>query len=102
LTPSLELAGDRTVLVTSCASTLVAGGSSNNQTTCTKPTSTAGTPSYVNLGSFALVNFRADYDFTESFSAAVGVTNLLDQNYSLAEGFPEAGRQFYVTARAKF
>ncbi len=103
LTPSLELAGDRTVLVTSCASTLVNAGATNNNTTCTK-TSPAGTrtPSYVNLGSYALVNFRADYDFSESFSTAVGVTNLFDQNYSLAEGFPEAGRQFYITARAKF
>jgi len=35
-------------------------------------------------------------------TVAVGATNLLDQNYSLAEGFPEPGRQFYATARAKF
>jgi outer membrane receptor protein involved in Fe transport len=35
-----------------------------------------------------LLNLRADYDFTDNFSTAVGVTNLLDQNYALADGFP--------------
>ena len=59
-------------------------------------------PNFTDIGSYALLNFRADYDFTENFSTAVGVTNLLDQNYALAEGFPEPGRQFYATARAKF
>jgi iron complex outermembrane receptor protein len=49
-----------------------------------------------------LLNLRADYDFTDNFSTAAGVTNLLDQNYSLADGFPEPGRQFYATARARF
>ena len=59
-------------------------------------------PNFTDIGSYALLNFRADYDFTDNFSTAVGVTNLLDQNYSLADGFPEPGRQFYATARARF
>ena len=62
----------------------------------------ASRPNFTDIGSYALLNFRADYDFTENFSTAVGVTNLLDQNYALADGFPEPGRQFYATARAKF
>ena len=33
---------------------------------------------------------------------AMGATNLLDQNYQLAQGFPEAGRQFYANARVRF
>lgn len=112
LTPSLEVASDRVALVTSCASTLITTGGGASPThsaangNCGKTTGPATTsdtkPNYVNLGSYALLNFRADYDFTENFSTAIGVTNLLDQNYSLAEGFPEAGRQFYATARAKF
>ena len=64
--------------------------------------SSVGRPNFTDIGSYALLNFRADYDFTENFSTAVGVTNLLDQNYALADGFPEPGRQFYATARAKF
>ena len=61
-----------------------------------------GKPNYIDIGSYALVNFQADYAFTDNFTTGLGITNLLDQNYSLAEGFPEAGRQFYATARAKF
>jgi iron complex outermembrane receptor protein len=105
LTPSLEVASDRTVLVTSCDSTLVALGNTNNQQqgACGKATGTfTGRPSYVDIGSYAMLNFQAEYAFTKEFTTAVGVTNLLDQNYSLAEGFPEPGRQFYATARAKF
>lgn len=106
LTPSLELASDRVALVTNCSSTLVSNGNANNASAgaCgkTAPTAQNTYPSYVNIGSYALLNFRADYAFTENFSAAVGVTNLLDQNYSLAQGFPEPGRQFYATARVKF
>jgi iron complex outermembrane receptor protein len=33
---------------------------------------------------------------------AVGGTNLLDQNYELADGFPEAGRMFFANIRSKF
>jgi iron complex outermembrane recepter protein len=106
LTPSLELASDRVALVTSCASTLVATGGGVSppaaaNANCQRQSGVQA-PNYVNIGSYALLSFRADYDFTENFSTAVGVTNLLDQNYALADGFPEPGRQFYATARAKF
>jgi iron complex outermembrane receptor protein len=105
LTPSLELAGDRTVLVTSCDSTLVALGNTNNQQqgACGKAAGTfTGRSSYVDIGSYAMLNFQAEYAFDPKTTVAVGVTNLLDQNYALADGFPEPGRQFYATARAKF
>jgi iron complex outermembrane receptor protein len=32
----------------------------------------------------------------------IGGINLLDQNYSFAEGFPEPGRQFFANLRARF
>lgn len=105
LTPSLEIAGDRTVLVTSCNSTLVALGNTNNQTqgACGKaPGTFNGRPSYVDIGAYAQLNFQAEYEIVSGTTVAVGATNLLDQDYSLAEGFPEPGRQFYATARAKF
>jgi iron complex outermembrane receptor protein len=105
LTPSLELSSDRTVLITDCRTTLTSTG--NTQTSGLCPSAAGRTlatarPNFTDIGSYALLNFRADYDWTENFSTAVGVTNLLDQNYSLADGFPEPGRQFYATARAKF
>lgn len=107
LTPSMEIATDRNVLVTSCASTLIANqapaaAESSANGGCHNSGTFTGKPNYVELGSYALLNFQAEYAFTDNMTTAVGVTNLLDQNYTLAEGFPEAGRQFYATARAKF
>jgi iron complex outermembrane receptor protein len=112
LTPSLEVASDRVAMVTSCASTLITTGGGASAThsatngNCGKTTGPATTndtkPNYIDIGAYALLNVRADYAWTENFSTAVGVTNLLDQNYMLADGFPEPGRQFYATARAKF
>ena len=106
LTPSLELSSDRTVLITDCRTTLTSTGNLQTSGGCpgaaSRPTVAFGRPNFTDIGSYALLNFRADYDFTENFSTAVGVTNLLDQNYALADGFPEPGRQFYATARAKF
>ena len=107
LTPSLLVASDRNVLVTSCASTLVQspgpGVNVMQHGNCNKPAgSFTGTPSYIKLGAHALVNFQAEYEFNDNASMAVGVTNLLDENYALAEGFPEPGRQFYANARVRF
>ena len=64
------------------------------------PNNASRLPNYAKLGSYALVNFQAEYAFDTNTSAAFGVTNLTDQNYSLAEGFPEAGRQFFVNVQA--
>ncbi len=85
ITPSFELASDRYSVVTS--EPLAAG---------------AFIPRYVKTGAFALVNIQAEYQFTDNFSAAIGGTNLTDENFALAEGFPEAGRQFFTNARLKF
>lgn len=113
LTPSIELASDRTVIVTSCESTLLrrppnAIGNHANCIRANTPTNNANRnianarPNFTDIGWFALVNFQAEYAFTDNASLALGVTNLLDQNYELADGFPEPGRQFYVNMRAKF
>lgn len=87
LTPSLELASDRSSLITSSDSTLL-----NNP----------ALPNYARAGSYALVNFQAEYEFTDNASLAIGATNILDQNFALAEGFPEPGRQFFANMRASF
>jgi iron complex outermembrane receptor protein len=103
LTPSIELASDRTALVTSCGSTLVDSAGNAAQTgQCGKAASPQLLPNYVNIGAYALVNFRAEYAFDDNTTLAIGGMNLLDENYSLAEGFPEPGRQFFASMRARF
>lgn len=39
---------------------------------------------------------------TDEFVATVAVQHLGDQDYQLTDGFPEAGRSFYVSLRARF
>ena len=86
ITPSLELASDRYSVVTS--EPLPNGGPFVQR--------------YVHAGSYARLNIQAEYKFSENASAAIGATNLTDENYALAEGFPEAGRQFFANGRVKF
>jgi iron complex outermembrane receptor protein len=103
LTPSLELAADRTALVTSCSSTLVnTAGPANATGNCGKTSGYTGKPNYVDIGAYTLVNFQAEYAFDENTTMTVGGINLLDENYSFAEGFPEPGRQFFANVRARF
>jgi iron complex outermembrane receptor protein len=97
LTPSLELASDRNALITSAATSLIP----NPQIPVGSPP-VLRNPNYIETGSYTLLNLQAEYQFTDSVSAAIGATNVLDDNYALAEGFPEPGRQFFANARMKF
>lgn len=84
LTPSVELASDRWSVV--------------RQANLVPPIG----DNYVKTGSYALVNFQAEYQVTDNASLAFGGRNLLDQNYELSEGFPEQGRSFFTSFRARF
>ncbi len=53
-------------------------------------------------GGYALVNLETEYQVSDGVTAAVGASNLLDDNYALAEGFPEVGRTFFAKVRARF
>jgi len=102
-TPSVELASDRTALVTGCSSTLVTtSGGATTSGNCHKTGGYTGKPNYVDIGAYALVNFQAEYAFNPNTSMTIGGINLLDENYSFAEGFPEPGRQFFANLRARF
>jgi iron complex outermembrane receptor protein len=57
---------------------------------------------FYKTGSYLLANLSADYEVVENVIATVAVQNLADQDYQLTDGFPEAGRSFYVGVRAKF
>ena len=52
-------------------------------------------------GSFALVNFEADYAFTDNVDFQIGARNLFDQNYQLMSGFPSEGRSFFINLRIR-
>jgi len=47
-------------------------------------------------GSFFLTNVKASAELTRKFSLEGGVNNMFDRNYQLVEGFPEAGRNYFV------
>src|SRR5262249_17694024 len=51
---------------------------------------------YVRTGAYALLGVDAAYAVARTLDVAVGSTNLLDDNYQLAWGFPQQGRTFYV------
>ena len=47
-------------------------------------------------GEFALTNVKAHLTLVKGFSIEGGVNNLFDKNYTLVEGFPEAGRNYFA------
>ncbi len=48
---------------------------------------------------YTLLNFYASGKILKNFSLDAGISNIFDRNYSLVEGFPEEGRNFFVTFR---
>ncbi len=48
------------------------------------------------VGAYSLVNTRASVQVYKFISVEGGVNNIFDKNYSLVEGFPEAGRNFFI------
>ncbi|MVT12410.1 TonB-dependent receptor plug domain-containing protein [Chitinophaga tropicalis] len=47
-------------------------------------------------GSFVLLNTRAMVKVWRYFSVEAGINNITDKNYSLAEGYPEPGRNYFA------
>lgn len=57
---------------------------------------------YYRTGAFALANIQAEYDFDDKTSLMLAARNLLDEDYQLTDGYPEAGRTFFANMRTKF
>jgi iron complex outermembrane recepter protein len=76
ITPSIELASDRWSDVT--------GGG------------------YVRIGDHTLLNLQVQYRGSAIWEIAAGASNLLDENFELAQGYPEPGRNAYVRLRLNF
>lgn len=47
-------------------------------------------------GAFTVFNARAAAKIWRGVSADIGVNNIADRNYALAEGYPEAGRNYFL------
>jgi iron complex outermembrane receptor protein len=56
----------------------------------------------VELSGFTTLNLKAVYHATKDISTEVGVNNLTDRNYSLADGYPNPGRTYFANATMKF
>jgi iron complex outermembrane receptor protein len=82
IVPSVDLASDRVTVTPASANGL--------------------TPVYYKTGSYLLANLRVEYAFTPNISAGAGVRNAFDELYQLTDGFPEPGRSFFVSLRARY
>lgn len=56
----------------------------------------------VELSGYTTLNLKAVYRATTDISTEVGVNNLTDRNYSLADGYPNPGRSYFANATLKF
>lgn len=57
---------------------------------------------YSKVPGFGLVNLDMDWQVTERANIVFGMRNILDKNYELVEGYPEAGRSVFLTSRVTF
>ncbi|WP_286970478.1 TonB-dependent receptor plug domain-containing protein [Flavobacterium sp. UBA4854] len=48
---------------------------------------------------YTLLNLYVSGKISKNFSLDAGLNNIFDRNYSLVEGYPEEGRNFFVTLR---
>ncbi len=51
---------------------------------------------------YTLINAKAIYEVYKGLTIEAGINNLTDENWSLTEGFPLAGRTFFANMRYKF
>lgn len=57
---------------------------------------------FTSVPGFSLFNLNAEYEFTRQASVSVGIRNLFDKNYELADGYPEPGRTFHLSTKLTF
>lgn len=65
-------------------------------------TSNTAVTRYYKTGSYVVANIRVDYEVAEGLEIGVGARNLFDDYYVLTDGFPEPGRSFFASIRARY
>jgi iron complex outermembrane receptor protein len=61
-----------------------------------------GKGNYLKVPSFTTFDIKASYAMENGFTAEAGVKNLLDEDYAYDLGFPEPGREFFVTLAYRY
>lgn len=56
----------------------------------------------VKIGGFMTAGLKLRYAPSGNFEITAGVANIFDKNYELAEGYPEEGRNYFLTLTTKF
>ena len=46
---------------------------------------------------YFVMNGQVSYHFVSYLTAEAGVNNIFDKNYTIEEGYPQAGRTFYIS-----
>lgn len=54
------------------------------------------------IGGFATAGLKVKYQPFDALEISAGVDNIFDKNYQLAEGYPEEGRNYFLTLTTKF
>ena len=57
---------------------------------------------YVRIGDYTQLNLQVQYRGSDLWEIAAGASNLLDESFELAQGYPEPGRNFYARLRLNF
>ncbi|QKS01288.1 TonB-dependent receptor [Sphingomonas sp. CL5.1] len=57
---------------------------------------------YYRTGSYANAALRLNYQPSDGLELGLGVRNLFDRNYQLVDGYPEAGRSYFLSARMRY
>lgn len=82
ITPSVEVASDRTTVTPASANGLA--------------------PAYSQTGDYVTAALRGEVEVADGIGVSAGARNLFDRQYVLTDGFPEAGRSFFLGVRARY
>ena len=67
-----------------------------------QPSGASPAYAYTKMPGFAVANFSASWQVSEKAAVDFGIRNLFDRNVQLVEGYPEAGRSFFLTSQIRF
>ena len=57
---------------------------------------------YYRTGAYTQAGLRIDYAVTDKIEIGVGARNIFDDTYQLVDGFPEPGRSYFASIRARY